>query len=874
MEIFEAVVDQPADVRSDLLDSLCLGDEAIKSEVQRMLNEDARESSLLDSPLGQAAHSLIDLEDEKIPERFFGPYRLVRLLGEGGMGVVYLARRDDLGSQAAIKILRDSALSPMRRQRFASERRMLAQLNHPFIARLYDADTLEDGTPYIVMEYVEGEPLTAYTERRNLTIDEVVRLCRSVCEAVRYAHSQAIIHRDLKPSNILVTEDGTVKLLDFGIGKQLELANEQHGRTTTALRIMTPAYSAPEQIRGGPVGVQADVYSLGVVLYELLARRLPYDLSRQTPGQAERTIESGEPESPSTFGKRIDNPAWRIADFAWSELDIICQTAMHKDTERRYQSVEALIRDLDHYLKGEPLEARPDSLRYRAGKFIVRNRRVLTWTAAASLIAMVLAVFFTVRLARARREAAAEAARTRTIQRFMLNLFGDSDGEAGPSEDLRVTQLLDRGVKEATTLDQDPETEADLDQTLAGMYQNLGKFDRAEPLLKSALETRKRLYGPETPKVADTMVALGLLRFEQAQPEEAERLTRSALAIDQRALPPTDPAVARAKAAVGHVVNERGAYPEALVLLRQAVDVQLAEPQPAPDLPRSLSWLADANYYTAHYDIADRLDRQALSIDEKLYGKVHPRIADDLTSLGEIQHDLQHEQEAEKYYRQALDIKRSWYGEKNPDTAFCMMAVAQSLVYQKRYEEAAPLMQSSLAIQRETLGDSHPKVAMAYNLLGVLEQRRGHLDTAEASYSRMAEINRAVYGDRHYLVGVALMNLGQVYMDEKNYPRSEEFFRAALDRFVEKLPPNHPSIAIADQKLGMALVLDQKYKEAEAPLETADRIFLKQDPQPAERLAAVRKALVTVDQHRSRQSGHTAAGAGSTAPKQELVADN
>ncbi len=285
------------------------------------------------------------------------------------MGVVYLAERTDLGSLVAIKVLRDAWLSPARRERFASEQRTLAQLNHPSIRRLYDADTLDDGTPWFVMEYVEGIPLTEYCREHRCSIDERLQLFRAVCEAVQYAHQRAVIHRDLKPSNILVKPDGTVRLLDFGIAKQLESLEAPLGKTDqtmTGLRLMTPAYAAPEQIRGDGVGIHTDVYSLGVILYELLAGQLPFDLSKLTPGEAETVIVGREPEKPSAVANETtklpgaNSGATSASKTAWADLDVLCLTAMHKDTQRRYQSVEALTRDIDHYLRGEPLEARPD----------------------------------------------------------------------------------------------------------------------------------------------------------------------------------------------------------------------------------------------------------------------------------------------------------------------------------------------------------------------------------------------------------------------------------------------------------------------------------------------------------------------------------
>jgi len=849
-EIFNRVADETGEDRQGLLDELCRGDEDLRDAVMRMLDADSGGGSLLDSNAAGMLNELGGLEQTNLEQHWFGPYRLIRLLGEGGMGVVYVAEREDLGSRAAIKLLRDSALSPMRRERFATEQKMLAQLNHPSIARLYDADTLEDGTPYIVMEYVEGVPLTSYVRERSRSLEELLAIYRSICEAVRYAHSQAIIHRDLKPSNIMITGDGAVKLLDFGISKQLQQLGKDDGqRTITAFRLLTPAYSSPEQIRGEPMGIQADVYSLGVILYELVAGRLPYDLSNQTPAQIEKTIEEEDPKPPSTFGRLREDGAWRIPELAWSEIDTLCLTAMHKDSSRRYQSVEALIRDLDHFQRSEPLEARPDSFSYRASKFAGRHRRALAWGTAVVLLLAGVGSYAGVRIAKARRETAAEAARTQQIERFMLNLFNGGETQAAPSEDLRVATLLDRGVQQAKMLESDPETKAELDHTLAELYEQLGKLDRADPLLQSALETRQRLYGPESAKAADTMTEIGLLRLEQAKPDEAEKLTRQALAIDERTLPPGDPATAKAMSGLGQVLNERGKSTEAIPVLEQAVTLQSGKPGLESDLADSLSGLGTANYQTAHYAEAEKEHQQALEIDRQLYGPLHPRLAYELVDLGEIQHDLGNDAAAEKLYRQALDVNKSWYGEKHPVTAFCMMAVGQSLVYQRRFDEAAPFIEQSVALQQEIFGPSHPRVAMALNVAGVFELRRGHLEAAESDFTRVANIYRSIYGDRHFLVGATMLNLGQVDIESKRYASAEETFRGALDRFRGQLPPDHPNIAIAEQKLGNVLVLEQKYKEAEAPLLDAARIFGKQNPQPTPRLVSVRKDLATVYEH-------------------------
>ena len=838
-EIFHEVSDLPASEQEQRLRAACEGDEALLVELQAMLQQDSQDRSLLDAGLPPVAHALLQTGSTLSAEKDFGPYRIVRPLGEGGMGIVYLARREDIGSLVAIKLLRDGLLSPDRRQRFASEQKTLARLEHPLIAQIHDAGTLDDGTPWFVMEYVEGQPITDYCRHRASSIVERLRLFRSVCEAVQFAHRQAIIHRDLKPSNILVKADGTVKLLDFGIAKQLRGDDQPVTQTRTAFRPMTLPYASPEQVRGDALGTQSDVYSLGVILYELLTGNLPFNFSSLSPTEAEQLILQREPEAPSTA-------AQRQAGTDWSELDVLCLTALHKDLQRRYRSSEALIRDIDHYLKGEPLEARPDSLRYRLGKFVRRNRRVLGATAAVCALIVGLVVFFVVRLARARTAAQAETTRTQRIERFMLNLFDGGDTTVGPSDSLRAVALLDRGVQNARTLNGEPAVQAELYQTLGNMYQKLGKYDQADSLMRSSLDRRKAIAGQDSQDVADSLVALGMLRLDQGQLAEAERLVRQGLAIDRRRLPAQDPSVAKATSALGRILEERGAYDEAVKTLDESVRLQSAKNEVTTDLSDSTNELGTAHYYLGHFTTADALYRRGLDMDRRLYGAVHPRLADDFYSMGLVQHDLGNDRQAEQYYRQALGIKQSWYGKEHPDTALIMAAVGQSLVYQSRYDEAAGVLQEALAIQERIFGKVHPQVAMGLNILGTLEIRRGHFDQAEKDFTRMADINRAVYDDRHYLVGIALLNLGQVYLEEKQYPRAEMEFREALARFTEKLPAGHPNTAITQLQLGHTLLLERQYKEAESHLLTGYGVLIKQPGPPTTRVRNARKDLAAV----------------------------
>jgi serine/threonine protein kinase/tetratricopeptide (TPR) repeat protein len=770
-------------------------------------------------------------------------------LGEGGMGVVYLAERKDLGSEVAIKVLRDAWLSPARRERFASEQRTLAQLSHPSIARLYDAATLDDGTPWFVMEYVEGIPLTQYCREHRCSIKERLQLFRSVCEAVEHAHGHAVIHRDLKPSNILIKSDGSVRLLDFGIAKQLESLDLPIDQTMTGLRMMTPAYAAPEQIRGDRVGINTDVYSLGVILFELLTEQLPFDLSNLTPAEAATIIAEHEPAKPSATVKRAahaeaNSLALSVSKTAWADLDVLCLTAMHKDQQRRYRSVEALVRDIDHYLNGEPLEARPDTLRYRSAKFIRRNGEGVATAAFVFVVMVGLVTFFTVRLAKARDAAMAEAARTQRIQRFMTNLFQGGDAAAGPADSLRVVTLLDRGVLEAKTLTSDPKAQAELYQNLGEIYQKLGKFDPADSLLRLALDQRKSLFGADSPEVAESLVALGLLRCDQAHLEEAEQLVRQGLEMDRRHLPRDHPAVAKALLAFGRVLAQRGSYDQAIPALSEAVRIESAPSVAPTDLAASLSALADAQYSAGHYGVCEALYRRVLDMHRKLYGGRHPLVAEDLGNLGSVKEDLGYYSEAEQFDRQALEITESYYGKDHPNTATELTMLGRSLEYQNKFDQSVEALQQALAIQEHVYGHVHPSVAEIINELGNVASMRDNYDDAEARFQQVVDIYRAVYGDHHYLVAIALSNAAYVYVNKKEYARAEPMFRDVVRRFTETLGPDNVNTGIAEIKLGRTLLRENHYKEAEAETLAGYKTLIKQTSPSTSYIRAARKDLV------------------------------
>lgn len=859
-ELFHGALEVPEAGRREWLEARAGGEPALVEAVLALLAEDARSSPLLDGNLPSAAARILTLPT-RIPDRV-GPYRILEKLGEGGMGVVYLAERPDLGSRVALKVLRDATLSPARRERFAAEERTLARLNHPGIARIYDADALPDGTPFFVMEWVDGLPITDHCRAIGAPVAERLRLFREVCDAVLHAHRQAVIHRDLKPSNILVSRDGAVKLLDFGIARRLDDLESGHA-TRTGLRLMTPAYAAPEQIAGGTPGVYTDVYALGVLLYELLAGRLPFDLSDRTPSEAERLVLGGDPPRPSEAvaseglerrapgapparGEEDGGGGVQASREAWRELDVLCLTAMHRDLERRYRSVEALARDVDHFLAGRPLEARPDSAPYRVRKFLRRNRRPVAVAVALAGLVAGLVGFYTVRLAAARDAALAEAARAQRIQGFMTRLLSGGDEVAGPADSLRVITLLDRGVREAGALAAEPAIRAELLEMLGGLYRGLGELERADSLLESSLAQRRVLFGPDHPQVAASLLALAELRVAQGALDAALERANQGMALVRQHLPPDHPGRLRATITVATILQARGSYAESIQVLEDALAHLPGGEGASADRALALEQLANGHYYAGDYPTADSLNRTLLDLNREMYGPDHPAVADILVNLGAIRGQQGLPVPAEEFYRQALAIMEGFHGPDHPRTASTLSGLSRVLFSQGRLDEAADAARGALEVLERVHGPAHPRVATVLNSLGGIEYQRDNLAEAGILYDRTERIYREVYGGDHAFIAVALSNRANVSYGQGRYRDAEELLREAESILLRTVGPDHFETAVVRVKLGRMLARQDRWVEAEASSRSAYDFLSRQDPPPAGWLGTARADLSVI----------------------------
>ncbi|MBD3298756.1 MAG: protein kinase, partial [candidate division Zixibacteria bacterium] len=573
-ELFDAVIDLPADERAAFLERKCAGDDELRAEVESLLDADASDHAILD---GHAA-DMIGVEEAPSREgTAVGPYRLVEEIGAGGMGTVYLAERADgqFRQKVALKVIRRGMDTEQILQRFAGERQILARLQHPNIARLFDGGMTDDGVPYFTMEYIDGEPIDLYCDKRRLSIDDRLQLFLTVCDAVDYAHHNLVVHRDLKPGNMLIAVDGTVKLLDFGIAKvigRVEDATQLESITRTGARVMTPGYASPEQIRGDTVTTSTDVYSLGVVLYKLLTGLRPYAMTGDNPLEAERAVLLTDPNRPSaaviappefTGADDTEVSTARLADARGTtperlrkrlagDLDNISLMALRKEPDRRYASAGHLRDEIRRHLNGLPVEARPDTIGYRVSKFAKRYRGAVITGAAVLVMLVGVVTYYTIRLANERDRARASAERAETASRFLRGMFElPSTGTIGGR--VTVRELLENGAARIETeFAGQPDMQANMYAVLGDLSVKVGMFESALDLLARSIELKRELYDDPHPDIAATIYMAAVAAYEIREFGAAETLYNEVLTI-QRMMEPND------DSAVAGILNDLGA---------------------------------------------------------------------------------------------------------------------------------------------------------------------------------------------------------------------------------------------------------------------------------------------------------------------------
>jgi serine/threonine protein kinase/tetratricopeptide (TPR) repeat protein len=756
-----------------------------------------------------------------------GAYRLLSLIGQGGMGTVWLAERCDgrFEGRAAVKLLNVAVMGRSSEERFRREGNILARLTHPNIARLTDAGVSPTGQPYLVLEHVDGHAIDRYCDEHALGVEARLRLFLDVLEAVTHAHANLVVHRDIKPGNVLVSVDGHVKLLDFGIAKLLENDEEDRIRSgdnaplTRDAWAATPQYAAPEQVAGGMITTATDVYALGVLLYVLLTGTHPAGDAALTPATLMHAIVEIDPRRPSdvvaketpealdAHAVRCSTTPGRLRRMLRGDLDTIVAKALKKNAAERYVSVTALADDLRRFLRREPITAQPDTLRYRTVTFVKRHSRGVAASAAVVLLIAGLTAFHTVRLQIERDRAQREAAKARKASEVLTTLLTAADPYDvvhGSRIDPTVRDVLDSGAEQVKTeLAKQPELQAGMLTVLGRIYRRLGLYDKAEPLLEQALASGNAAFHEDHVDVAQTLHDLGVVLADKGDYAFAAQRLEEALAMRRRLFGYDHADVAVTLSELGRVYQDLGLNQRAEPLQREALRIRrtvLGEDH--RETAVSLSDLASVLRLNGDLAGAEALLTRCLEMNRKTRGEIHPNTSSTLHDLALIAAARRDDARAETMLRRALDIARRTLGEKHPVVATTLNSLSHVLVSQQRYEEAAAALQDALAIARPALGHEHQLVAIYAINLALVQLARHQAVAAEALLKEALPIRARAPG---------LVPSRRRTINEDDW-----------------------SVATTKALLGTSLVAQRRYADAEAVLLGARR-DLDVTPQPSAR---------------------------------------
>ncbi len=777
--LFEQALNLTSEQRADFLDTACSRDEELRSAVERLLEAYDQAPDFLDGNAGALISDEVEKDKKPMTGRVIGAYRLEERIGAGGMGVVYRASRADgsFEQTVALKLLPRFLETTERVARFRMERQILARLNHPNIARLLDGGVTDEGYPYLVMEYVDGRSITEYAQENGLSLRERIGLLLDVLRALRYAHTNLIVHRDIKPANILVTDDGDVKLLDFGIAKLLDATDAPEDRITrTAQQLLTPEYAAPEQIMGEPITTATDVYQVGVLAYELLAGEMPFRLKGKTPSEIQKAIVESEPTKPSAAATGVgrsdkaDARSARNVDAKQlkGDLDTVVLKAMRKEPERRYPEADGFASDLRRYLSGHPVSARPSTWRYRSGKFIARHR----WgVATAAVVTVVIAALFAIAMQQRylalyeRDRAQHEASKAEQVSDFLVGLFEAGNPFAVPiDEESTIDDVMERGLADIETLDNQPSAQASMYEALSRAYVGLGDYTKADSLARRSLEIREATFDPPDLSIASALDQRATVLEKMGKYTRSEEYARRSLAMRQELLDPPHELIASSLNGLALTLKEQGKLEK-----------------------------------------ADSLYREALIMRRTVHGDEHADVASTLTNIGMVAFERGRFKEAEEYHEEALAINRVVFGDSHPQTALSLNNRALAVQNQGRYAEAEPLFRETLEISTAVLGDEHPHVATVTNNLAVVIEEQGRMTESGELKKKALHVTRAALGENHPTLAARLNNLGVHYLKMRDYREAERYFQETLELLERTVGLTHQHAALTMGSLARAV---------------------------------------------------------------------
>ncbi|MGE5188870.1 MAG: tetratricopeptide repeat protein [Gemmatimonadota bacterium] len=759
----------------------------------------------------------LPLAETPLDGQRLGPYRILREIARGGMGRVFLAERADgaFEQTVAIKLVKRGLETDEIVARFLRERRILGRLVHPNIARLLDGGVSSDGLPWFALEYVEGTPITEHCERMGLGLRAMLLLFAQAGRAVQYAHQGLVVHRDLKPSNIFVSDQGEVKLLDFGIAKLLEEGVEEGESTGGSVRPMTPVYAAPEQVRGEPPTTATDVYALGVVLYELLTGERPFRKPTGSPTEIREAILEEIPDSPSARLRRasptVGRTGWAAA--VRGDLDNIVLQALRKEPHQRYPSVEALVEDLDRHLAGRAVRASGRRFPYLARKFIRRNR--------AAIIAgtLVLASLTTglVLTGRERDRARLEARKAQELRDFALDIFKVSDPLSRERAD-RITarELLDRGAQRVEReLRGQPEVQAEMWDLLGNVYRNLGLFPQAVEMHERALRALRARSAPDS-VVASTLTDLGQSLTEKGDYPAAERALREAVSIRKRVFGPVSVPAASSMGALATALSRESRPAPAESIYRLVIPIDsVATGARSVTMATDLSNLGMEMLYDGRYAEALPYLRRALAVRTAARGPDHPETATDLDNVASCLVSLGALDSALVLRLEALKMRERWFAPDHPDLAFSLSNLGALYRQMGRYPAAEDCYRRALAIRGRGGNPEDPFLGQDHNDIATTFFFHGLPDSAEAHFRAALAIWTGTLSPDHRFILTARNNLAVLLRDRGRYDEAERIFRDVLARRIRVNGRDHPAVAYSEYNLARLLAATGRRKEAE-----------------------------------------------------------
>ena len=816
--LYQRALERDPDERAAWLEQACGGDAVLREEVESLLaNADAHLSNpSARTDLGRLWDDIAgnsDIDSHSALPSNIGPYRILRLLGEGGMGVVYEAEQEHPRRTVALKVIKSGLTDPKLIRRFEHELLALGRLQHPGIAQIYEAGAAETGVgpqPYFAMEFIRGQPLLEYADARQLSARQRLSLIAKVCDAVHHAHQRGIIHRDLKPGNILVDETGQPKILDFGVARATDSDARMTHQTDLGQIVGTLAYMSPEQVLADPLELdtRSDVYALGVVLYQLLAGRLPYKVSTRLP-EAVRTIQEEEPTPLSTISS-----AYR------GDIETIVGKALEKEKARRYSSAAELAADIRRYLHDEPITARPASTIYQLQKFARRHKALVLGIAAVFVVLIVGIIVSAREAARANREAATSRAISDFLQNDLL-AQASAANQAGPNNnpdpDLKVRTALDRAASRiAGRFDKQPGVEAAIRDTIGQTYTDLGLYPQARTQLDRALDLQRRILGVKNPETLKTMYRIGNVALLQGKYPEAEVLLGQTLETQRRVLGPEHPDTLSCIDALANVYWRLSKYSQAEALYSETLAIQHrllgAE---NPDTLKSMHDLAIVYGEQGKYAQAEALESQTLEIRRRVLGPEHPQTLTSMDNLASVYYSQGKYTQTEALESQTLEIRRRVLGPEHPQTLASMDNLASVYYSLGKYAEAEALHSQSLEITRRIFGPENPDTLMSMNDLANVYLAQGKYQKAEALYSQTLETQRRVLGTQHPDTLASVTNLAASYAAQAKYAQAEPLYRQNLETERRVLGPEHPDFLGTVSDVASMYQREGKYAQSE-----------------------------------------------------------